>query len=149
MRDKKQSSTNVKEMNKTIFEIMLARSQDRLEQANRLAIKRSGARGREARKELIQREADHLELASQDPQTFITEEMTNNIVSEVFEKLEQIDLGAMKAKAQKILRGLGFTDEQMDTPISKFSGGWRMKIALAKSLFVEPDILLLDEPSKQ
>lgn len=52
-----------------------------------------------------------------------------------------------KAFAQKILFGLGFTNELQNQPVSYFSGGWRMKISLAKALFITPDFLILDEPT--
>ena len=135
-------------LNHVVYELMLARSQERVDIATKLAIKRSGARGREARREQILREKEYKELESKDAQTAVTADGANAMVAEVFEKLELIDVGSNEAKAKKILLGVGFGKNDLESPVSTFSGGWRMKIALAKSLFMEPDVLLLDEPSK-
>ncbi len=54
---------------------------------------------------------------------------------------------AEEAKIRKILKGLGFTEKTMEQPSNLFSGGWKMRISLAKSLYIEPDLLLLDEPT--
>ena len=51
------------------------------------------------------------------------------------------------AKIRKILKGLGFTKEMLDQESNYFSGGWKMRISLAKALYIEPDLLLLDEPT--
>ncbi|WOK35572.1 ABC-F family ATP-binding cassette domain-containing protein [Sphingomonas sp. C3-2] len=68
-------------------------------------------------------------------------------IGEIHERLIAIDAHAAPARAARILVGLGFDDAMQQRPLDSFSGGWRMRVALAALLFSEPDLLLLDEPS--
>lgn len=68
-------------------------------------------------------------------------------LKDVIEQLDLIDASEAPSKATIILIGLGFTEEQLNWPSKKFSGGWRMRISIAKVVFCEPDILMLDEPT--
>ncbi len=68
-------------------------------------------------------------------------------IAAVQARLTDIDAWSAEARASAILKGLGFTDDEMRQPCSDFSGGWRMRVALAGVLFAQPDLLLLDEPT--
>ena len=75
------------------------------------------------------------------------ETATGERMAEVQTRLADIDAWSAEARAATIRRGLGFTDAETARPCSDFSGGWRMRVALAAVLFSQPDFLLLDEPT--
>ena len=62
----------------------------------------------------------------------------------LYERLEAIDGFSAEARAAKLLHGLGFADHSVDKPVREFSGGWRMRLNLARALMCRSDILLLD-----
>jgi ATP-binding cassette subfamily F protein 2 len=65
----------------------------------------------------------------------------------VYERLDAMDAATAEKRAAEILFGLGFTKQMQAKKTKDFSGGWRMRIALARALFMNPTILLLDEPT--
>ncbi|KAG1837500.1 P-loop containing nucleoside triphosphate hydrolase protein [Suillus subalutaceus] len=68
-------------------------------------------------------------------------------VNAAYEELEEMDPNTFETKAGSILHGLGFSQAMMARPTKDMSGGWRMRVALARALFVKPHLLLLDEPT--
>ena len=70
-----------------------------------------------------------------------------NRLGDIHDRLLAIDAYSAPSRAARILTGLGFDEEMQGQPLDSFSGGWKMRVALAALLFSEPDVLLLDEPS--
>ena len=70
-----------------------------------------------------------------------------NRIADIHTRLADIDAYSAEARAATILAGLGFDSDDQRKPCSDFSGGWRMRVALAAMLFAQPDLLLLDEPT--
>jgi ATP-binding cassette subfamily F protein 3 len=68
-------------------------------------------------------------------------------MGDIYMRLIEIDADAAPSRAAEILAGLGFSTEDLSRPMAEFSGGWRMRVALAAALFAEPELMLLDEPT--
>lgn len=73
-------------------------------------------------------------------------DQVNTELKETFNKLTEIESDKAESKASAILAGLGFGAVEQKRPTREFSGGWRMRISLARALFCKPDVLMLDEP---
>ncbi|KAK9353661.1 P-loop containing nucleoside triphosphate hydrolase protein [Lipomyces doorenjongii] len=71
----------------------------------------------------------------------------SQILEELYERIESMDPTTFESRASLILRGLGFTNTTIKKMTKDMSGGWRMRVALAKALFVKPSLLLLDDPT--
>ncbi|KZV64089.1 P-loop containing nucleoside triphosphate hydrolase protein [Peniophora sp. CONT] len=77
----------------------------------------------------------------------IADEVDEVALDQVTEELEELDPSTFEAKAGSILHGLGFSTQMMAKPTKDMSGGWRMRVALARALFIKPHLLVMDEPT--
>ncbi|KAF2448016.1 P-loop containing nucleoside triphosphate hydrolase protein [Karstenula rhodostoma CBS 690.94] len=101
-------------------------------------------------KELADLEAERATLADTSADAAALDKQREGLdqtLSDIHGKLAEMESDKAESRAASILAGLGFSTERQQFATKTFSGGWRMRLALARALFCEPDLLLLDEPS--
>jgi ATPase subunit of ABC transporter with duplicated ATPase domains len=96
---------------------------------------------------LVAAELKELEAAMADPDQLDDIEKIVERYGEVQGRFEELDGYALEGRAREVLAGLNFTEEMMDGDVGALSGGWKMRVALARILLMRPDAMLLDEPS--
>jgi ATP-binding cassette, subfamily F, member 3 len=79
-------------------------------------------------------------------ETNYTDDLVDKLAN-LQERLDQLDGYEIEAKTEAVLEGMGFTTQDLDRPLKEFSGGWRMRVMLAKLLLQRPSLLMLDEPT--
>ena len=92
-------------------------------------------------------ELKELETAMADPERADEMEGIIERYGEVQHRFEELDGYALEGRAREVLSGLSFSQEMMEGDVAKLSGGWKMRVALARILLMRPDVMLLDEPS--
>lgn len=113
----------VESSNQTVFEMVLSAHQERIEMIFKL-------------KKMEQC------LEKENHNNYILDEY-----NELLEKMEAMGIDKDESLVRRILTGLGFNKEEQEYPVKQFSGGWRMRISLARALYMEPTVLMLDEPT--
>ncbi|KAI0704339.1 P-loop containing nucleoside triphosphate hydrolase protein [Cytidiella melzeri] len=143
-------SLSINETQRIVSEVRLERLIKELTEARKTATRTSGARGKRAREEEIKAEARVKEAEEALAQGVVDLDVGGvaaEMLTDVSTTLELMDASTTEPRAATILTGLGFTQAMIDSPFLSLSGGWRSRCALATSLLVQSDILMLDEPS--
>lgn len=96
---------------------------------------------------IVGQELSEIELAMADPERADELEELIERFGVLQARFDDLDGYALDARAREILAGLSFREQQMDADVGTLSGGWKMRVALARILLMQPDLLLLDEPT--
>ncbi|MBY5568225.1 ABC-F family ATP-binding cassette domain-containing protein [Rhizobium leguminosarum] len=96
---------------------------------------------------IVAAELRELEAAMADPEQADDMDKIIERYGEVQARYEELDGYALEGRAREVLAGLSFSQEMMDGDVGSLSGGWKMRVALARILLMRPDVMLLDEPS--